>query len=212
MFGRSNRKAYFTPIQYPIYNDGYVQQIKSHGQNYVRQSPYSNYSFNQQQGAHPYYFQQNPYNQMQQSSFPNSNMQNHMNYMYPPFGGGNQPFPQAGGEMNGYPQNGMNSYYQQYQGGKKHSQSVLQNPLQEEESYFGGGNTYYENQMPYMNPYPKASFIPRPPSGIQSIMNSFKGQDGSLDFNKMMDTAGAMMNAVNQVSGMVKGLGGIFKV
>jgi len=43
-------------------------------------------------------------------------------------------------------------------------------------------------------------------------MNSFKGQDGSLDINKMVDTAGTMMNAVSQVSSMVKGLGGIIKV
>ncbi|WP_430755266.1 YppG family protein [Niallia circulans] len=43
-------------------------------------------------------------------------------------------------------------------------------------------------------------------------MNSFKSQDGSLDFNKMMDTAGMMMNAMNQVTGLVKGVGGIFKV
>ncbi|QJX62722.1 hypothetical protein HLK66_14400 [Niallia circulans] len=47
---------------------------------------------------------------------------------------------------------------------------------------------------------------------MKSIMNSFKSQDGSLDFNKMMDTAGMMMNAMNQVTGLVKGVGGIFKV
>jgi len=62
-----------------------------------------------------------------------------------------------------------------------------------------------------MNPYPKQSFIPKQPSGVQSIMNSFKAQDGSLDLNKMVDTAGQMMSAVTQVSSMVKGIGGIFK-
>ena len=62
-----------------------------------------------------------------------------------------------------------------------------------------------------MNPYPKQSFLPKQPSGVQSIMNSFKSQDGSLDLNKMMDTAGSMVNAVSQVSSMVKGLGGIIK-
>jgi hypothetical protein len=63
-----------------------------------------------------------------------------------------------------------------------------------------------------MNPYPKQSFIPKQPSGVQSIMNSFKTQDGTFDFNKVMDTAGNMINAVSQVSSMVKGLGGIIKV
>jgi len=43
-------------------------------------------------------------------------------------------------------------------------------------------------------------------------MNSFKTQDGTFDVNKMVDTAGQMMNAVTQVSSMVKGLGGMFKV
>ncbi|AEH53575.1 conserved hypothetical protein [Heyndrickxia coagulans 2-6] len=41
-------------------------------------------------------------------------------------------------------------------------------------------------------------------------MNSFKSQDGSIDFNKMVNTAGQMINAINQVSSMVKGLGGLF--
>jgi len=63
-----------------------------------------------------------------------------------------------------------------------------------------------------MNPYPKHNIIPKQNGGMQSLMNSFKSQDGSIDFNKMMNTAGQMMNAVTQVSSLVKGLGGIFKV
>jgi hypothetical protein len=62
-----------------------------------------------------------------------------------------------------------------------------------------------------MNPYPKQNAIPKNPGGMQSFMNSFKSQDGSVDFNKMMNTAGQMMNAVSQVSSLVKGFGGIFK-
>lgn len=85
---------------------------------------------------------------------------------------------------------------------------ILQNPLQpKKNSSIGGGNAF-----PYMHPYPKPGMSNRPPAGVNSIMNSFKKQDGNLDFNKMIDTAGQMMNAVNQVSGLVKGLGGIFKV
>jgi hypothetical protein len=89
----------------------------------------------------------------------------------------------------------------------------FQNPLQPDET------TYYQQQGSYneyqgmTNPYPKGSFMAKPPSsGMGTIMNSFKSQDGSLDFNKMVNTAGQMMSAVNQVSSMVKGLGGMFKV
>ncbi|WP_262380822.1 YppG family protein [Bacillus infantis] len=92
------------------------------------------------------------------------------------------------------------------------SQGLFQNPLQQEEAYQQPQSQQPSNPYPFMNPYPKQSFMAKQPSGVQSIMNSFKGQDGSLDFNKMMNTAGQMMSAVNQVSSMVKGLGGIFKV
>ncbi len=44
------------------------------------------------------------------------------------------------------------------------------------------------------------------------ILNSFKSQDGTVDINKMVNTAGQMMNAVTQVSSLVKGFGGMFKV
>ena len=68
------------------------------------------------------------------------------------------------------------------------------------------------NGYPVMNPYPKQNAMPKQPGGMQSFINSFKSQDGSVDFNKMVNTAGQMMNAVTQVSSLVKGLGGIFKV
>ena len=70
----------------------------------------------------------------------------------------------------------------------------------------------FQNQQPYFHPYPKASFLAKQPTGVKTVLNSFKSQDGTLDINKMVDTAGQMMNAVNQVSSVVKGIGGIFKV
>ncbi|GAA0347975.1 YppG family protein [Bacillus carboniphilus] len=89
---------------------------------------------------------------------------------------------------------------------------LLQNPLQQAQQ--SSPNPYHNqsNMMQqYVNPYPKhAMFQKQKPAG--SILNSFKGQDGSIDINKMMNTAGQMMNAVNQVSSMVKGLGSMFKV
>lgn len=103
----------------------------------------------------------------------------------------------------------QNPYFSSFLGNKSPAQSIFQNPLEPK-------NTYpHYMQMSYqpmnLNPYPKPNMIPRPKGGIGSIMNSFKGQDGNLDLNKMINTAGQMMNAVSQVSSMVKGLGGIFK-
>lgn len=94
----------------------------------------------------------------------------------------------------------------------KDAQFLFQNPLQPQEVY--GQNPYMAqvNGYPIMNPYPKQNGLLKQPGGIQSIMNSFKSQDGTVDVNKMVNTAGQMVNAVSQVSSLVKGLGGIFKV
>jgi hypothetical protein len=100
------------------------------------------------------------------------------------------------------------------QGGSNKA-SYFDNPLQHEE-YNPYQQAAYKQQYHHpsaANPYPKASFMAKPQgSGISSIVNSFKSQDGSFDFNKVMNTTGQMMNAVSQVSSMVKGLGGFFKV
>ena len=92
-----------------------------------------------------------------------------------------------------------------------YSKMLFQNPLQPEGDPIYG---YYSQQANFQNynPYPQQAFLPKQPSGLQSIMNSFKSQDGNLDINKMVDTAGQMVNAVTQVSSLVKGFGGMFKV
>ncbi len=65
-----------------------------------------------------------------------------------------------------------------------------------------------QNQAPYqMN-----NSFQQKPSGIGNILTQFKSQNGSLDFNKMVGTTSQMVSAVNQVYGLVKGIGGIFKV
>ncbi len=62
-------------------------------------------------------------------------------------------------------------------------------------------------------PYPHKMNMMKPQGGsFGSILNSFKSENGTLDINKMVNTAGQMVNAFNQVSQMAKGLGGIFKV
>ncbi|MCQ6273920.1 YppG family protein [Bacillus sp. V3B] len=128
--------------------------------------------------------------------------------------------------QNNQPIQGMNPYlFQQEDQGyhqqqpmsqsstnKPYSQTIFQNPLHSsEESYSQKQQHIQPNSYPYMNPYPKGSFITKPPSGMKTVLNSFKSQDGSLDINKMVDTAGQMMNAVSQVSSVVKGFGGMFK-
>ncbi|WP_158322345.1 YppG family protein [Lederbergia ruris] len=88
----------------------------------------------------------------------------------------------------------------------KNSAFLFQNPLQSEEDY------QYNNQpIPYTKKH--AQLQPaKPATPFNSIFQSFKSQDGSYDFNKMVSTAGQLFNAINQVSGMAKGIGGMFKL
>lgn len=144
-----------------------------------------------------------------------------------PFFVRNQPFPyQTMSQSHGWNPVSHGGYYpqgyaQQVQPGsqglypnqyfpQKESQSLFHNPLQPKEDMMP--YPYMPmNGYPIMNPYPKQSFIPKQPGGMQSILNSFKSQDGSVDLNKMINTAGQMANAVTQVTSLVKGFGGIFK-
>ncbi|RUQ29396.1 hypothetical protein ELQ35_10290 [Peribacillus cavernae] len=96
-------------------------------------------------------------------------------------------------------------YQQQTQ--KLNSLNPFENPLQ----------PMQKGQPPqpqhFANPYPKQQFMQKQqPSGFHSVLNQFKTQDGSFDINKMMSTAGQMVNTVNQVSAIVKGFGGMIKV
>ncbi|AIE60503.1 YppG family protein [Bacillus methanolicus] len=103
------------------------------------------------------------------------------------------------------------NYANPYNGQQSYSNILFQNPLQPAEE--GNLQPYSQqiNPYPVANPYPKFQYLTKQPSGVQSIINSFKTQDGSIDFNKMINTTGQMMNAVTQVSSMIKGLGGMFK-
>ena len=168
-----------------------------------------NIYWNQEQNGYPYYPFGNIHDVSRQQMLPYQmvNQQSHWNPYF-----NQQP---ANYTMNAFLQQqyGNPNYYgNPYNSQANYSQSIFQNPLQPpEESYIP---PYSQQMNPFQsaNPYPKASFMGKQPSGLQSVMNSFKSQDGTIDFNKMMNTAGQMMNAVNQVSSMVKGLGGMFKV
>ena len=113
-------------------------------------------------------------------------MQNQMPYAYQ----SNQLAP----ETNPYPKQPSNPF---------------QNPLYQQDEDF------YPLQQPMMNvthPYPKPSFLQKSQgNNISSVLNQFKNPEGSIDFNKMMDTTGQMLNTMNQVSNLVKGVGSIFK-
>lgn len=129
------------------------------------------------------------------------------------FAGGNDPYHPFMSMAPVVP--GAENHY--YQGSNQNQQSsvaaILQNPLQpvdEAVKLAGYGSPIHAN--PYAHPYPKGANIMKPPSGIHSIMNSFKTQEGSIDVKKMIDTAGQMAYAVNQVQSLVKGLGGILKI
>lgn len=122
-----------------------------------------------------------------------------------------QPF-QPYGDQNyqqGYGPQNMSQSKQPYP--QKDSNFLFQNPLQPKDEMIQPQYMPPMNGYPMMNPYPKQSVMPKQSGGMQTFMNSFKSQDGSVDFNKMMNTAGQMMTAVNQVSSLVKGFGGIFK-
>ena len=91
----------------------------------------------------------------------------------------------------------------------KQPSNPFQNPLYQQDEDF------YPLQQPMMNvthPYPKPSFLQKSQgNNISSVLNQFKNPEGSIDFNKMMDTTGQMLNTMNQVSNLVKGVGSIFK-
>lgn len=83
---------------------------------------------------------------------------------------------------------------------------LFQNPLQSEEDY-----QYNHQTIPYAKTHSQVNQA-KPAKPLNSVFQSFKSQDGSYDFNKMVNTAGQLVNAINQVSGMAKGIGGMFKL
>lgn len=186
MFGRRRHRANFdNQVYYEPYAMMNPTRMGVYSQINMRQQPYPMYP--SKPGNWNPYLQPYPANEPHYGNYPYPSMQN--------------PYPTPNYNMHQYgPQMPQNSYVQ----------SIFQNPLEPEPT-----QSYAKSQQPanpYMNPYPSQSLVPKQPSGVQSIMNSFKSQDGSLDINKMMDTAGTMMNAVSQVSTMVKGIGGMIKV
>lgn len=199
LFGqRYKRSRYYRPQQQPVMNETYPY-IWGNEAVHTRPEAYANY-FEQPMNVPMY--NMNYAGPLQSYNYlPNESL---YGPAYP-YGGGGFP-----GQGYDYPYQG-NPLYQQDKK-QKISEAVLHNPLQQPEVSYHNQFAYGQYNQPFSHPYPKQSAIPRPPTGMKSIMNSFKTQDGTFDVNKMVDTAGQMMNAVTQVSSMVKGLGGMFKV
>lgn len=90
------------------------------------------------------------------------------------------------------------------------TQGLFKNPLQPATNKnIPASGQMYQPYVP-MHPYPLPP-MPKQTSGLHSFLNSFKGQDGNIDFNKMADTAGNMFNAFSQVSSVVKNFSSMFK-
>ncbi|MCH1624702.1 YppG family protein [Fredinandcohnia quinoae] len=83
-----------------------------------------------------------------------------------------------------------------------------QTSKQQQQPYFSNSSSMY---TPYPTPYPIGNMNQQQTAGVQSFLSQFKKKDGTYDVNKLMDTAGQMMGAVNQVSSIVKGLSQTFK-
>jgi hypothetical protein len=105
-------------------------------------------------------------------------------------------------------ENAVNSYVHSanpnHPPAKANSSDLFENPLQPKKHTA-------PPQMNYLHPYPKVTLMKPASGGFHTIINSFKNQDGTLDMNKMIDTAGQMMAVMNQFSSVVKGFGSVFK-
>lgn len=79
---------------------------------------------------------------------------------------------------------------------------------------------YQGNPRPPLNPYPTNPYPSVSKATKQSkataqnplsnFMTHFKTVEGGYDFPKMMNTAGSMLNSVNQISSIAKSIGGLF--
>jgi hypothetical protein len=184
MFGKKSSNKFVNNGFVGQMNYGRPQYTQSNGGQFLRnQQPYP-YQYQPQMYNWNPYQQQNPYLQPGYNTFET---------IYQP----------------GYVQSPP-PHYSVGQGQSKDAQFLFQNPLQPQDEITA--NPYNQmNGYPMMNPYPKQNGNIKQPGGVQTILNSFKSQDGTVDLNKMVNTAGQMMNAVSQVSSIVKGFGGMFK-
>lgn len=178
--------------------------------NSVSRQERNNGHYSKAWNGHPYKHGQ--YAAPQNVPAPGYGMEYYPDHMYPykamfHYGAGKETFPGSQQVLPQYPPQYMPlppTPYTPYPTKKTNSFNPFDNPLQPIQA----------GAQPHIaNPYPKQQFLKKPhPSGFQSVLNQFKLQDGSVDINKMMNTAGQVMNTFSQVSAIVKGFGGKLKV
>jgi hypothetical protein len=118
--------------------------------------------------------------------------------------------------------------YQGFQQNQYPNPQQMYNPTNTQPNFKPNQNTNFNNMnqypnymnmnqqgsIPFQMPYPNQG-TKKPtqsqPSGLGSILNQFKTKEGGYDVNKMMDTAGQMVNTVNQLNGVFKQVGTFFK-
>ncbi|MDF2606432.1 MAG: spore coat protein [Bacillales bacterium] len=114
--------------------------------------------------------------------------------------------------------NPINNGYQ-YQGMQQQVDHNYPNNNQQQQQQIQWNNNYWPNpniinrppsNMYPQNLYPKNSGQKTKANSSSGFLTHFKSSDGSLDINKMMNTAGTMVNTVNQISSMVKSFGAFF--
>ncbi|WP_426553133.1 YppG family protein [Bacillus velezensis] len=116
-----------------------------------------------------------------------------------------QPSPQQIQPLQPPPYHQQGQYPQQFYPNQEYGH--VQQPVCSPSS----SGSHARGQPGFVNPYP----VPRPnqqqSSQFSGILSQFKKTNGQFDFNKMIDTTGQMVSAVNQVGSLVKGLTNIFK-
>jgi hypothetical protein len=159
----------------------------------LNQQPYPYQTGFEQMPIHPSFIQNNqPFNQnnqpFNQNNPPNNqpfNQNNPPNNQ--PFNQNNPPFMNSNGGIS--PVNQYGPYY---------------SPMTANQSF--GPNTppnASSASKNYGSPFQKA------PSNY--LLQSFKSENGSMDYQKMMNTAGQFMGTMSQIQSMFKGIGSVFK-
>ena len=168
-------------------NPGYPHSMPNYWGGYPQEMPYY------PQPMQPYPFQMAGDHVMQQLSGQN---------LYQPQSFQEQPMTIGANPGSPIPQSYQQPYFSQPQSAQPFN--PFDNPLQPQVK---------RPPQQFANPYPKQQFMQKPqPSGFQSVLNQFKTQDGSVDITKMMNTAGQMVNTFSQMTSVMKGVGGLFKL
>jgi hypothetical protein len=204
--GRRRSNPYFqqyTPINSYLNKGEYLET------NYVQPNQneiVANDQIHQYSNNYQTYFMPNN-NQAQY--FMNANTNNQAQYNMP-----NNNYQQQQYFLNQYSKGNNQMWNQQY---NVNDQVALVENNQQPQSQWN--QNYWPNQNLINRPpqninpqniYPKYNQKKAKGSTQSGFLTHFKSSDGSLDINKMMNTAGTMVNTVNQISSMVKSFGSLF--